>query len=455
MKIFIFLGPTLPVEEARRELDAIYLPPVSQGDVLQAVAAGPWAIGIIDGYFEHVPAVWHKEILWALSRNIRVVGSSSMGALRAAELENFGMKGVGKIFEAFHRGELEDDDEVAVAHGPAESGYLAGSEAMVNMRHTLAAAEAAGVIVSSTHEALVAVAKGLFYPERDLSRMLAEGLSKGLPGSEIQALKDWWPAGRIDQKREDALALLRLLRAQAEADEETPPARFVFQHTEAWEELCRDGRQRSGLGGLAPAQGWPVELRLQGEEAWARARDQARLRALGLEAAHRDREEVDPAHLGQAIEAFRRDRGLLHTEELDRWLTTQAISRQGFLRLMEEETLLTTIDAITAPSLEAHLANQVRTEGNFGTLLTRARKKQQTLAERGLVNPRPEDLGLSENEVWHWYFEERLGRQVPEDLEEYARRVDFEDLAALRRAVLREAAFCTGTSTALDQVVRQ
>ena len=46
-----------------------------------------------------------------------------MGALRAAELHVFGMVGVGRVFELFRDGLLEDDDEVAVAHGPADSGY--------------------------------------------------------------------------------------------------------------------------------------------------------------------------------------------------------------------------------------------------------------------------------------------------------------------------------------------
>jgi hypothetical protein len=70
----------------------------------------------VDGYFERVPAVWHKEVLWAISQGIRVYGSASMGALRAAELSAFGMIGIGKIFEWYRDGVIERDDEVAVAH---------------------------------------------------------------------------------------------------------------------------------------------------------------------------------------------------------------------------------------------------------------------------------------------------------------------------------------------------
>src|SRR5215471_17317034 len=146
MRTVVFAGPTIRASEARTILDADYPGPAAQGDVLRAARAGCVAIGLVDGYFHAVPSVWHKEILWALSRGIHVYGAASMGALRAAELARFGMKGVGEIFEAFHSGALEDDDEVAVAHGEADSGYRAASEAMVNIRATLGRAEKSGIV---------------------------------------------------------------------------------------------------------------------------------------------------------------------------------------------------------------------------------------------------------------------------------------------------------------------
>ena len=84
MKSVVFLGPTLSVEDARRELDALYLPPVAQGDVYRIARQKPFAIGIVDGVFDRRPAVWHKEILWALAQGVHVLGAASMGALRAA-----------------------------------------------------------------------------------------------------------------------------------------------------------------------------------------------------------------------------------------------------------------------------------------------------------------------------------------------------------------------------------
>ena len=170
MTIVVFVGPTLPPKDIAAGGDIVCLPPVSQGDVIRVMDRRPGAIGIIDGYFERVPAVWHKEILWALSKGVSVFGSASMGALRAAELAAFGMEGVGDIFEAYRDGVLEDDDEVALSHGPA--GFAQGSEAMVNIRATLARAEIDGVICNSSRSALEAFGKSMFFPQRSWEALL-------------------------------------------------------------------------------------------------------------------------------------------------------------------------------------------------------------------------------------------------------------------------------------------
>src|SRR5260221_163993 len=77
---------------------------------------------------------------------VRCIGSASIGALRAFELARFGMRGIGGVYEDFRDGVLQDDDEVAVLHGPAELGYPPVTEAMVNIRATLAAAARDGVL---------------------------------------------------------------------------------------------------------------------------------------------------------------------------------------------------------------------------------------------------------------------------------------------------------------------
>jgi hypothetical protein len=241
----VFLGPSLPLAEARRVLATDYRPPVRRGDVLSAMAVRPTVIAIVDGYFHGVPAVWHKEILWALSHGVRVLGGASMGALRAAELEPFGMEGVGRIFEAFRDGSLTDDDEVAVRHGPGEIGYPALSEAMVDIRATLAAAEAHGVVATGTRHHLEAAAKATLYPERSFERLLAEARRSDLPTAEIEELAAFLAGSRVDQKRRDALELLGVVRERLEAGP-LPSRSWHFENTEVWQALRREIGQPRG-----------------------------------------------------------------------------------------------------------------------------------------------------------------------------------------------------------------
>ncbi|MDO8943743.1 MAG: TfuA-like protein, partial [Desulfobacterales bacterium] len=93
MTAVVFIGPTISAAAARAEFRSghrlLCHGPAAQGDVYRAALERPSAIGIIDGYFDRVPSVWHKEILWAMSQGVPVFGGASMGALRAAELETF------------------------------------------------------------------------------------------------------------------------------------------------------------------------------------------------------------------------------------------------------------------------------------------------------------------------------------------------------------------------------
>ena len=63
-------------------------------------------IVIVDGIFQQVIAVGHAEIREALEKGIDILGMSSMGAIRAYEMRDLGMKGYGKVYDWFFR--MED-----------------------------------------------------------------------------------------------------------------------------------------------------------------------------------------------------------------------------------------------------------------------------------------------------------------------------------------------------------
>jgi hypothetical protein len=240
MSAVIFVGPTLPprLRPAGEKLWD-WRPPVRQGELYRAALARPQAIGIIDGYFEIVPTVWHKEILWAMAEGIHVFGAASIGALRAAELASFGMRGIGRVYEDFRDGVLEDDDEVAVLHGPAELGYPPLTEAMVNIRATLAAAVEGGILAPDLATDLGKIAKGMFYKERTWDALLRSTAATGWPADRLRYFAQWLPHGRVDQKRRDADAMLKAIRTYLAAQPGPLKITFELADTVAWQAARR------------------------------------------------------------------------------------------------------------------------------------------------------------------------------------------------------------------------
>lgn len=231
----VFLGPTLGQEEASRILDAIYQPPAAQGDVVRAVVSlRADCIVLIDGVFATAPAVRHKEILWALGRGVRVYGAASMGALRAAELHSYGMKGHGLIYRWYRATPLADDDEVAVAMMPSELGSHALSEALVDIRLTLRGAERCGIISPTMRRLLEATARELHFIDRTYM-VLFDEVRRLVPNdgsADIHLLEAWVARHAVRQKRKDAIDLLHHVASRrfTRGPIETTP----FRMTEAW-----------------------------------------------------------------------------------------------------------------------------------------------------------------------------------------------------------------------------
>jgi len=230
MKTCLFAGPTLyrvptPPNVARYG-------PVAMGSVFRAVEAGYSRIGIVDGHFGNIPAVWHKEILYALSEGVEVIGAASMGALRAAELCAFGMVGIGRIFRLFRSGRWTDDDEVAVIHAEEELSFCPVSDAMANIRFTLRRLRRIGQIDADTETDIVDRMKACHFSLRtrdELGRQSANALGE----HGAQRLLRAYEREYVDVKKRDALALLGYLEQPSQ-----PSARqraWVFPDTGPWQ----------------------------------------------------------------------------------------------------------------------------------------------------------------------------------------------------------------------------
>lgn len=436
MSVAVFTGPTLSAEETRAEIDAVCLPPVSEGDVYRAASRRPNVIAIIDGYFEFVPAVWHKEILWAMSQGIHVFGSASMGALRAAELAAFGMEGVGRIYEAYRDGQLEDDDEVAVAHTPAAYGYKCTSTAMVDIRATLAAAEAEGVICAAARVSLERFAKALFYPERTYGRMHEVAEQSGLDPGELKAFADWLPRGERRQKREDALLMLRLIGERLAAGMKAKQVSYNFEYSDRWEQA----RRNAGQFGREPDLRFGSvleELRLEGA-AYAQAQHGALARYFGIQESWDGGLGPGTQALRRAVAELRREHRLEDRSSRNHWLQQNQLTEEELPRFLEEEARRHWAEATFSAEVERHLPDHLRASGEYARLAARAADKQHKLNARGLENPSLADAGISADELLRWYFEKCLGLPVSHHIAACCRQFGFKDVATFRRALLRE-----------------
>ena len=189
-RIIVFLGPSLERESAETILAAEYRPPARRGDLLRAVQDGADIIGLIDGVFHQESAVAHREILAAIKKGVKVVGSSSMGALRAAEMDTLGMAGIGEVYRMYKSGELVSDDEVALVFDPETE--LSLSEPLVNAT-------------------LLTAAQSVFYPQRTYGRIVSAA-GAIIDQETRERFLIWVKLHAIDQKRNDAVAALEYIR---------------------------------------------------------------------------------------------------------------------------------------------------------------------------------------------------------------------------------------------------
>lgn len=448
---YVFAGPSLAAEEVARHEGLVCLPPARQGDILRVARERPAVIGLIDGVFDGSTAPWHKEILWALQQGIHVYGAASMGALRAAELHPFGMQGVGRIFEAYRDGLLEDDDEVAVLHGPPEMGHRPLSEAMVSLRETLAKAVAAGVLGSATAERLTSIAKEIFYQQRSLERILEAGTAQGLPAAELADLRPWWRREAVDAKRDDARALLQAVAALLEEEPASFAPDFEVERSDMWLAVLAEAGAEEDDPDRALLAPWILdEARLTLPDFKA-LQDAATLRLLSLREAERRGPAEAPDSKAEAFRRFRRERELVRLEDAQRWAQRNDLSPEAFDRLMEEEAKRAGLDLAASSGLAKQMLNELRLTGRYPDLAARAGRKRDRIRQLGYEDPRPEDVVRSDlpegaalakemraPAMLKWYFATRLQRPVPDDLSGYVAGLGLAGLDEFYRLVTRE-----------------
>jgi len=210
-KPVIFLGPSLSREKARKILDADYRLPAKKGDILQLILREVDIVGLVDGYFlQDYPPTPIEVYNLVRKRNVKVFGSSSLGALRAVELGKYGMIGIGKIFRLFRDGILESDDEVAVTFTDYTN-YK--SEALIDIRYNLFLAQKYEIIDNMTRRSILRISKQTYFPYRTYEDILDKCKSKYPEiNSQLESFREYILNNKKSLKERDAVRLLKHIK---------------------------------------------------------------------------------------------------------------------------------------------------------------------------------------------------------------------------------------------------
>lgn len=219
-KPIIFLGPSMSNEKAKAIFNADYKPPVKKGDLLRlGLSSDISVVGLVDGMFlQDYPPTPIEVYQLVAKKNVMVVGAASLGALRAVELERFGMIGIGKIFDLYRKGKVTADDEVAVTF--EEGSYRLQSEAMIDIRFNLFLAEKRGIIDKHARKILTRVAKKFYFPLRNYNEILDYSVDNSPEYSnQFESFRSYIASNRISLKELDAIKLIEYVKAKYEQDD--------------------------------------------------------------------------------------------------------------------------------------------------------------------------------------------------------------------------------------------
>lgn len=425
MRAVVFLGPSRPTEIALPDGIEV-LPPAAAGDIFRATRRGVGLIALIDARFQDLQTVQHKEILHALENGVHVWGAASMGALRAAECEAFGMRGFGEIFAMYRDGVLVDDHEVAVVHGPARLGYPALNEPMVNVRATLTAAQHEGLLSAAEAHEILGAAQAIFY--RDLTW---QSLAEAIGNPDLRRKLDQLAGRRVDQKKRDAAVLLTAA-CEAVASGLAPfAAEFELQRTHHWRAL--EARFTMAEDTLSQEEAAVLdELRL----------DPLRYRDLLLRAfAKSSPRDVLQTDVHPDIEGFRADVGLGTARAFQEWLDANGTTAADLARALAANGALEDALEETAPRLAGAVLDELRIEDGYAPLLERSLAKAEQQADRGSPEMPADFAAFDLRDLICWFCESRHLDLPAGDADAVARSLGLTGPAALHKLLRGEFEF--------------
>lgn len=182
--LIVFSGPSASGLDDPR---IIRHSPASAGDLATAFRRGFTRIVYADSlFFDASPT--HREIIELLELGVDVIGCSSAGALRAAELRSFGMRGIGIVHVLARMGVIADDGELGVL---LNDDYSAAAYSLLQVRYYLGYLLHMGVARTDVSAAFEKIAAAYFMLR---SAAFIEDTIRSLLESQ-HARSNWWQIG--------------------------------------------------------------------------------------------------------------------------------------------------------------------------------------------------------------------------------------------------------------------
>ncbi|WP_322617564.1 TfuA-like protein [Pseudomonas sp. BIC9C] len=195
----LFAGPSLQGIDSQLLCSGglVLRPPIKRGDIERLMMHSPPSnLAIVDGVFHVHPAVGHAEILDAVNAGWRIWGLSSMGAIRACEMDTLGMTGFGEVYRLFASNQDMSDDEVTLIH-QAQEPFLPLSEPLIHIRQFLRQWTTEQIITQEQEHDLLTYLKNMWYGNRTLNRLREALLALAISEKQIDSAIANFSAYRI------------------------------------------------------------------------------------------------------------------------------------------------------------------------------------------------------------------------------------------------------------------
>jgi TfuA protein len=185
----VFGGPSLALLSPKARGQCVLNPPIRRGD-LEALSSSkrPGTAILVDGVFGSSLSVTPLECRILISAGWLLIGASSMGALRAAELWSAGMVGIGEVYSLLRAGVVRSDADVATLY--SEDGERELTASMVHVRSIVQEVFDRGLLSMTAARKAVRAAQDIFWVDRAWSEVSAAWSDAGIASAAIDlALK--------------------------------------------------------------------------------------------------------------------------------------------------------------------------------------------------------------------------------------------------------------------------